>query len=76
MGRRTSIGPVGESHDAQDINGETPFSLIFGCDAVLAAEMHIPTSSHTTVDLNMIDLSYDLDAIEELREAALIRMAS
>ena len=53
-----------------------PFSLVFACDAVLPVEMHIPTSRYTTVDLNMIDLSYDLDAIEELREAALIRMAS
>lgn len=56
--------------------GQTPFSLVYGCEAVLPIEIRLSTSRHTSVDHNLIDLSYDLDALEELRESALIKMAS
>ncbi|KAI3758461.1 hypothetical protein L6452_06024 [Arctium lappa] len=56
--------------------GQTPFSLVYGCEAVLPIEVRLPTSRHTSVEHNLVDLSYDLDALEELREAAHIRMAS
>ncbi|KAI3696981.1 hypothetical protein L6452_29656 [Arctium lappa] len=56
--------------------GQTPFSLVYGCEAVLPIEVQLPTSRHTSVEHNLVDLSYDLDALEELREAAYIRMAS
>jgi hypothetical protein len=50
--------------------------LVYGCEAVLPIETEIPTARHTNIDHNSIDLSYDLDALEELRESALIKMAS
>ncbi|KAI3771957.1 hypothetical protein L6452_03129 [Arctium lappa] len=56
--------------------GQTPFSLIYGCEAVLPIDVRLPTSRHTSVEHNLVDLSYDLDALEELRERAHIRMAS
>ncbi|KAI3678508.1 hypothetical protein L6452_37803 [Arctium lappa] len=56
--------------------GQTPFSLIYGCEVVLPIEVRLPTSRHTSVEHNLVDLSYDLDALEELREAAHIRMAA
>ena len=56
--------------------GQTPFSLVYGCEAILPIETEIPTARHTNIDHNSIDLSYDLDALEELRESALIKMAS
>ncbi|KAI3746658.1 hypothetical protein L6452_09097 [Arctium lappa] len=56
--------------------GQTPFSLVYGCEAVLSIEVQLPVSRHTSVDHNIVDMSYDLDALEELRESELIRMAS
>ncbi|KAJ9551982.1 hypothetical protein OSB04_016027 [Centaurea solstitialis] len=56
--------------------GQTPFSLVYGCKAVLPIESYIPTARHRTIEHNAIDLSYDLDALEGLRETALQRMAS
>ncbi|KAI3685619.1 hypothetical protein L6452_34870 [Arctium lappa] len=53
--------------------GLTPFSL---CEVVLPIEARLPTLRHTSVEHNLVDLSYDLDALEELREAAHIRMAA
>ena len=38
--------------------------------------MQVPTSRHTSVDHNLVNLSYDLDAIKGLKELALIKMAS
>ncbi|KAI3678474.1 hypothetical protein L6452_37768 [Arctium lappa] len=55
---------------------QTLFSLVYGCEVVLPIEVRLPTSRHTSVEHNLVDLSYDLDALKELREAALIRMAS
>ncbi|KAI3769901.1 hypothetical protein L6452_01015 [Arctium lappa] len=56
--------------------GQTPFSLVYGCEVVLAIEVRLTTSRHTSVEHNLVDLSYDLDALEEFREAAYIRMAA
>ncbi|KAI3719985.1 hypothetical protein L6452_20892 [Arctium lappa] len=56
--------------------GQTPFSLVYGCEAVLPIEVRLPTSRHTSVEHNLVDLSYDLDALEELREAAHIHMVA
>ncbi|KAI3746799.1 hypothetical protein L6452_09240 [Arctium lappa] len=55
---------------------QAPFSLVYGCEAILSVEAQLPTSRHTSVDHNLVDLSYDLDAVEELRESALIKMVS
>ncbi|KAJ9560505.1 hypothetical protein OSB04_005665 [Centaurea solstitialis] len=56
--------------------GQTPFSLVYGCEAVLPIESYISTARHRRIEQNAIDLSYDLDALEGLRETALQRMAS
>ncbi|KAJ9566630.1 hypothetical protein OSB04_002596, partial [Centaurea solstitialis] len=56
--------------------GQTPYSLVYGCEAVLPIEAQIPTARSRTYDQNAINLSYDLDALEELREKALRTMAA
>uniref|UniRef100_A0A803LW37 Integrase catalytic domain-containing protein n=1 Tax=Chenopodium quinoa TaxID=63459 RepID=A0A803LW37_CHEQI len=57
--------------------GQTPFSLVYGCKAVLPSKLRIPTAKYglMTTYQNNIKLSVDLDTSEELREAACVRMA-
>ena len=57
--------------------GRTPFSLVYGCEAVLHAEVVVPTARYglLTAEANNDELGYDLDTIEELRDNALVRMA-
>ncbi|KAJ9552762.1 hypothetical protein OSB04_016807 [Centaurea solstitialis] len=55
--------------------GQTPFSLVYGCEAVLPIESQLPIARHRTMDQNVINLYYDLDALEELREKAFQKMA-
>ena len=69
MGRRTSIGPMGKLHNTKVLTGQTPFSLVYGREGVLLVEMHVPTLEHTSVDHNLVDLSYYLDAIKGFRES-------
>lgn len=58
--------------------GRTPFSLVYGCEAVLPAEVAVPTARYglITPEANDKELGYDLDSIEELRDNALVRMAA
>ncbi|KAJ9552577.1 LOW QUALITY PROTEIN: hypothetical protein OSB04_016622 [Centaurea solstitialis] len=56
--------------------GQTPYSLVYGCEAVLPIEARIPIARNRTYDQNAINLSYDLDALEGLREKALQTMAA
>ncbi|KAJ9547104.1 hypothetical protein OSB04_019647 [Centaurea solstitialis] len=56
--------------------GQTPFSLVYGCEAVLLIESQVPVARHRTIEQNSIDLCYDIDALEELREKAFQKMAS
>ncbi|KAJ9557123.1 hypothetical protein OSB04_011737 [Centaurea solstitialis] len=56
--------------------GQTPYSLVYGCEAVLPIEAQMPIARNRTFDQNAITLSYDLDALEELREKALRTMAA
>ncbi|KAJ9558914.1 hypothetical protein OSB04_013528 [Centaurea solstitialis] len=56
--------------------GQTPFSLVYGCEAVLPIESQVPVARHRTIEQNSIDLCYDIDALEELRDKAFQRMAS
>ncbi|KAJ9552293.1 hypothetical protein OSB04_016338 [Centaurea solstitialis] len=56
--------------------GQTPFSLVYGCEAVLPIESQVPVARHRTIERNSIDLCYDIDALEELREKAFQKMAS
>ncbi|GJS90737.1 reverse transcriptase domain-containing protein [Tanacetum coccineum] len=58
-------------------NGETPFSLTYGTEAVIPAEIGMPTLWTTEVDLIKNDeaLEINLDLIEEKREQAAIQEA-
>ncbi|RRC79860.1 reverse transcriptase-like protein, partial [Escherichia coli] len=56
--------------------GQTPYSLVYGCEAVLPIEAQVPIARNRTFEQNAINLSHDLDALEELRENALRTMAS
>ncbi|KAJ9538663.1 hypothetical protein OSB04_031396, partial [Centaurea solstitialis] len=56
--------------------GQTPYSLVYGCEAVLPIEAQVPIARNRTYDQNAVNLSYDLDALEELREKALRTMAA
>ncbi|KAJ9542676.1 hypothetical protein OSB04_029182 [Centaurea solstitialis] len=49
---------------------------VYGCEAVLPIEAQVPAVRSRTYDQNAINLSYDLDALEELRENALRTMAA
>ncbi|GKA37832.1 hypothetical protein Tco_0724397 [Tanacetum coccineum] len=58
-------------------NGETPFSLTYGTEAVIPAEIGMPTLRTAEVDLTKNDeaLEINLDLIEEKREQAAIQEA-
>ncbi|GJY63652.1 reverse transcriptase domain-containing protein [Tanacetum coccineum] len=58
-------------------NGETPFSLTYGTEAVIPAEIGMPTLRTTEVDQanNNEALGINLDLIEERREQAAIQEA-
>ncbi|GKC98695.1 reverse transcriptase domain-containing protein, partial [Tanacetum coccineum] len=58
-------------------NGDTPFSLTYGTEAVIPAEIGMPTIRTAEVDLvqNNEALEINLDLLEERREEAAIREA-
>ncbi|GJR19153.1 reverse transcriptase domain-containing protein [Tanacetum coccineum] len=58
-------------------NGDTPFSLTYGTEAVIPAEIGIPTLRTAKVDLvqNNEALEINFDLLEERREEAAIREA-
>nr|GEX95524.1 reverse transcriptase domain-containing protein [Tanacetum cinerariifolium] len=58
-------------------NGETPFSLTYGTEAVILAEIGMPTLRTTEVDVNKNNeaLGINLDLLEEQREQAAIQEA-
>ncbi|GJW62492.1 reverse transcriptase domain-containing protein [Tanacetum coccineum] len=58
-------------------NGDTPFSLTYGTEAVIPAEIGMPTLRTAEVDLVQNDeaLEINLDLLEERREQAAIREA-
>ncbi|KAC9929943.1 hypothetical protein E3N88_45059 [Mikania micrantha] len=62
----------------KNATGQTPFSLVYGSEAVLPTEMVIPTarSSLQNLESNKEILSEDLDTIDELRDITRIRMAT
>ncbi|KAK9073810.1 hypothetical protein SSX86_006404 [Deinandra increscens subsp. villosa] len=63
---------------SKNATGQTPFSLVFGAEAVIPTEMVIPTARVTLQDsqYNSENLLQDLETIEELRDLAKVRMAS
>ncbi|GJW85371.1 reverse transcriptase domain-containing protein [Tanacetum coccineum] len=58
-------------------NGETPFSLTYGTEAVIPVEIDMPTLRTTEVDMIKNDeaLEINLDLLEERREQAAIQEA-
>ncbi|KAJ9546930.1 hypothetical protein OSB04_019473 [Centaurea solstitialis] len=70
----TSYGQIERHQEHQQ--DRHPYSLVYGCEAVLPVEAQIPVARNRTFDQNAINLSYDLDALEELREKALCMMAA
>ncbi|XP_075099306.1 uncharacterized protein LOC142176130 [Nicotiana tabacum] len=58
--------------------GETPFSLVYGAEALIPVEIREPSTIYTqaTEESNEEEMQINLDLLEERREAALIRMTS
>ncbi|XP_074305130.1 uncharacterized protein LOC141640138 [Silene latifolia] len=58
--------------------GQTPYSLVYGCEAVIPAEICVPTSRYSlnSIETNDSLLQDSLVLTEELRDAAKIRIAS
>ncbi|GKA33974.1 reverse transcriptase domain-containing protein [Tanacetum coccineum] len=58
-------------------NGDTPFSLTYGTEAVIPVEICMPTLRTAEVDMVQNDkaLEINLDLLEERREQAAIREA-
>ena len=62
----------------KNATGQTPFSLVFGAEAVIPTEMVISTARSSLRDLesNPEILCQELDTIDETRDAAKLRMAA
>jgi len=56
-------------------NGETPYSLVYGTEAVIPVELGDPTSRLLHPEENNQALRMNLDLLEERREVATIREA-
>ncbi|XP_070036086.1 uncharacterized protein [Nicotiana tomentosiformis] len=58
--------------------GETPFSLVYGAEALIPVEIGEPSTryTHATEAENEEELGVNLDLLEERREATLFRMAA
>ncbi|XP_071740769.1 uncharacterized protein [Rutidosis leptorrhynchoides] len=59
-------------------NRETPFSLVYGIEAVIPAEIAVPTQCVVQFndESNVISLKENLDLLEERRDTAAIRESS
>nr|XP_009785696.1 PREDICTED: uncharacterized protein LOC104233934 [Nicotiana sylvestris] len=58
--------------------GETPFSLVYGAEALILVEIGEPSTRYTQVteESNKEEMRINLDLLEERRETALIRIAA
>ncbi|KAI3797986.1 hypothetical protein L1987_33252 [Smallanthus sonchifolius] len=58
--------------------GQTPFSLVFGTEAMIPTEMVIPTArtNFQSSETNNEALAQDLDTVDELRDLAKVRIAA
>ncbi|XP_075088250.1 uncharacterized protein LOC142170275 [Nicotiana tabacum] len=63
---------------AKTSTGETPFSLVYGTEALIPVEIGEPSTRFTqaTQESNDEEMRVNLDLLETRREAALIRMAA
>ena len=59
-------------------NGETPYSLAYGTEAVIPLEVGIPTLRAMQVEVGGNDAALEkaLDFVDEKREIALIRLVN
>nr|GEV71407.1 hypothetical protein [Tanacetum cinerariifolium] len=69
--------PVATIRGTQSSNRETPFSLTYGAEAVIPAEIGMPTLRTAEIDMvkNNEALGINLDLLEEKREQAAIHEA-
>ncbi|XP_074277485.1 uncharacterized protein LOC141601116 [Silene latifolia] len=58
--------------------GQTPFSLVFGAEAVIPSEVRVPTHIYGCITeyRNEVEMASNLDTIDELRTNAQMKMAS
>ncbi|XP_017239352.2 uncharacterized protein LOC108212130 [Daucus carota subsp. sativus] len=58
--------------------GQTPFSLVYGAEAVLPTEVLTPTARYGLLneETNQDELTADIDTVDELRQMAKLRMAT
>ncbi|XP_074361563.1 uncharacterized protein LOC141701843 [Apium graveolens] len=58
--------------------GQTPYSLVYGTEAVIPTEVMIPTTRYGLLMgvVNNTELSHDKETVDELREIAKIHLAS
>ncbi|XP_075098061.1 uncharacterized protein LOC142175376 [Nicotiana tabacum] len=75
---RKMFGDPLERTTAKTTTGETPFSLVYGSEALIPVEIGKPSTIFTlaTEESNDEELRTNLDLLEQRREAALIRMAA
>ncbi|XP_074293579.1 uncharacterized protein LOC141620667 [Silene latifolia] len=58
--------------------GQTPFSLVYGAEAVIPSEMHVPTHRYAkaTEERNRVEMASSLDTFDEPRTNAQIKMTA
>ncbi|XP_074288756.1 uncharacterized protein LOC141613913 [Silene latifolia] len=56
--------------------GQTPFSLVYGAEAVIPSEVQVPTHRYVTEERNQVEMASSLDTNDEPRTSAQIRMAA
>ncbi|XP_074277331.1 uncharacterized protein LOC141600970 [Silene latifolia] len=58
--------------------GQTPFSLVYGAEAVIPSDVQVPTYQYanTTEERNQVEMASSLDIIDESRTSAQIRMVT
>ncbi|XP_075099330.1 uncharacterized protein LOC142176146 [Nicotiana tabacum] len=76
MARTATRGVMGLPHNAENQQGETPYSLVYGTDAVIPVEVGEPSLRYSNESGPSNDESrlQDLDEVEERRDMAHIRM--
>ncbi|XP_070029340.1 uncharacterized protein [Nicotiana sylvestris] len=69
---------MGVPHDNKNKHGETPFSLVYGAEALIPVEIGEPNTRYTQAseESNEEEMHINLDLLEGKREDALIRMAT
>ncbi|KAI3797545.1 hypothetical protein L1987_32803 [Smallanthus sonchifolius] len=69
---------LADTTTAKNATCQTPFSLVFGIEAMIPTEMVIPTirTNLQTPETNNGALTLDLDIIDELRDLAKVRIAA